>query len=209
MSDRSPVPARQILWRVLAGLLLLWAAPALGHKVNLFAFAEGERVYVQGYFSDGKRPQGGKVEVFGPGGELLLQGRTDQEGEFTFPTPAVSPIEVVLEAEMGHTARMRLDLAEEVGGGGAGGQATAEGAGEADSPQEVRRLERLIERAVTKAVLPLAREVDALKSRVSTDRLLAGLGVILACLGGVAYLQARRLRAEAERLRAAASNKKA
>ena len=213
---RPQAPTRWVPVLAVLCLLAPWAAPALAHKVNLFAFAEGGQVYVQGYFSDGKRPKGGKVEVFGPGGELLLEGRTNEDGEFTFPSPEVSPLEVVLDAELGHVARLKLDLAGEDGDGGGADQAAIDGGDDAGAVDPApgaaagvsgRQLESLIHRAVAKAVLPLAREVDALKSRVSTDRLLAGVGVILALLGGVAYLQARRLRDEAERLRAEASNK--
>lgn len=194
--------------RALAAFLCLglWALPALAHKVNLFAFAEGGQVYVQGYFSDGKRPKGGKVSVYGPDGQLLLEGRTNDQGEFTFPAPAVSPVEIVLDAELGHTARMKLDLAGErdqaPGDPNAGLTADAGAAGSAGATVDRAALEALVHRAVAKGVLPLAREVDALKSRVSTDRILAGIGAILALLGGVAFVQARRLREEALQARA-------
>ena len=34
-------------------LLSLWAGPALAHKVNVFAYAEGDKVHTQSYFNDG------------------------------------------------------------------------------------------------------------------------------------------------------------
>ena len=52
------------------------------HKVNVFAWVEGDMVFVEGYYPGGKRAQNSLVEVYNSGGAKLLEGRTNQKGEF-------------------------------------------------------------------------------------------------------------------------------
>ena len=76
----------QELKRVLAmafalTLVFMALAPsALAHKVNVFAWVEGDTVHVEGYFAGNKKAQDSLVEVFDRTGEKLLDGRTDQQG---------------------------------------------------------------------------------------------------------------------------------
>jgi nickel transport protein len=54
----------------------------------------------------------GKVTVYDSADALLLEGRTDPEGLFSFPIPEVDDLNIVLDASMGHKASFKLKKAE-------------------------------------------------------------------------------------------------
>ena len=87
---------------VLVTLLLLVAAPALAHKVNIFAYYEDGKVFCESYFPDGKKVQHGTIEVRNAKGELLLTGKTDDKGNFSFKAPPPQDLTIVINATMGH-----------------------------------------------------------------------------------------------------------
>ena len=45
-------------------ILFVLNIPALAHKVNIFAYIEGEKVYTESYSNDGKKCVNSKIEVF-------------------------------------------------------------------------------------------------------------------------------------------------
>ena len=88
------------------------AGTAAAHKVNLFAYAEGGRIYTESYFPDGRAVEGGKVQVYDSQKKLLIEGVTDKEGLFSFDIPAIDDLTIVLDATMGHKASFTLKKAE-------------------------------------------------------------------------------------------------
>lgn len=100
-----PLPSR---WGLALLLMLLFAAPALAHKVNLFAYVERGTIYTESYFPDGSPVVGGKVLVYDSGKSLLLEGQTDSKGLFSFAVPKIADLEIVIEASMGHRNSYRL-----------------------------------------------------------------------------------------------------
>jgi nickel transport protein len=87
---------------VIINLLILISSPASAHKVNVFAYVEGDTVYCEGYFPDGRAVSDGKVEVYDSQGNKLLEGTTDKEGLFNFKAPKEHDLKIVLIASMGH-----------------------------------------------------------------------------------------------------------
>lgn len=167
---------------------------AYAHKANVFAYPEGDRVYVQGYFLDGKKVKNSKVTVYS-GDKPFVEGLTNEEGEFTFLVTDKQDLRIVLDAGEGHQAEYRLSAAEVAGLQTASAQqpsanpaaATADAASPAATHAELRR-------AVAEGVMPLAREIAELKERRSVSDILGGIGFIVGVLGVFAYFQARRQR---------------
>jgi nickel transport protein len=94
-------------------LLFIGLAPlALAHKVNVFAWVEGDTVHVEGYFAGNKKAQDSLVEVFDSTGKKLLDGRTDQQGEFAFKIPKITDLKIVLTASMGHRNDFVIPMSE-------------------------------------------------------------------------------------------------
>lgn len=97
---------------VAAFVLLLAGGTALAHKVNLFAYAEGGKIYTESYFPDGRPVEGGKVLVYDSRDNLLLEGVTDKEGLFRFNIPKVDDLTIVIDASMGHRNSFKLKKSE-------------------------------------------------------------------------------------------------
>ncbi|XPS82998.1 hypothetical protein Dvar_10160 [Desulfosarcina variabilis str. Montpellier] len=95
-----------------AAAILLVGGPALAHKVNLFAYAEGGKIYTESYFSDGKAVAGGKVMVYDSQEQLILEGTTDSEGLFSFDIPKIDDLKIVINASMGHKNSFKLKKTE-------------------------------------------------------------------------------------------------
>jgi len=97
---------------IITVVLLLGSGTALAHKVNLFAYAEGGKIYTESYFPDGKPVEGGKVLVYDSKDNLLLEGVTDKEGLFSFDIPKVDDLTIVIDATMGHKNSFKLKKSE-------------------------------------------------------------------------------------------------
>jgi nickel transport protein len=93
-------------------ILLLSSGTALAHKVNLFAYVDGGKIYTESYFADGKPVKNGKVLVYDSREMLLLEGVTDQAGLFSFDIPIVDDLNIVIDATMGHRNSYKLKKAE-------------------------------------------------------------------------------------------------
>ncbi len=94
-------------------LVILTAAPAMAHKVNIFAYVEGDTVFTESYFPDGKSVESGTIEVLNSAGEKILTGTTDKEGLFSFPLPQPKEdLTIVINATMGHKNSYLLKKSE-------------------------------------------------------------------------------------------------
>ncbi len=82
--------------------LLIMSPSAFAHKVNIFAYVEGDTVYTESYFPDGKKVQGGLVEVYDSQGKKLLEGITNDKGQFNFKSLKKDDTKIVINASMGH-----------------------------------------------------------------------------------------------------------
>ena len=188
------------------GLLLLSvvASTAYAHKVNVFAYVEGDQVYIQGYFSDGTKAKNSEVTVYSSDGQELNKGQTNEDGEFTFPTQGKDQaLRVVLNAGMGHQASYDIPTDEMAGVTTAAPAITASPSPQdppradaalasSDSTAPAQISEAAIRKAVAEGVLPLAREISELKERRGFSDIVGGIGFIVGILGIVAYLKARQ-----------------
>ena len=74
----------------------------LAHRINVYARIEGDSILVEAHYGHRKKAQGASVEVFTSGGIKLLEGKTDQKGEFSFKIPEVTDLKIVIRDGMGH-----------------------------------------------------------------------------------------------------------
>lgn len=190
------------LQRVVIGLIVMGAmtSTAYAHKVNVFAYVEGDQVYVQGYFSDGIKAKNSEVTVSAADGRQLAHGQTNEEGAFTFPIHGQrDSLHIVLNAGLGHrstydipademtdtpaTSDPPLPAAETAGGNDPEGAAV---------PAQPSLSEAAVRKAVAEGVLPLAREISELKERRGFSDIVGGIGFIVGILGVFAYFKARQ-----------------
>jgi nickel transport protein len=105
--------AKRIFYLLLWGCLMVFPIEsANAHRVNLFAWVEGDTVYVESKFSGGKRVNSGKIIVLDAEGTELLNGTTSENGEFSFKVPKKTELKIVLEAGEGHRAEWTLAASE-------------------------------------------------------------------------------------------------
>ena len=82
--------------------LLIILPSAFAHRVNVFAYVEGNTVYTESFFPDGKKVKNGIIEVYDTQGRKLLEGITDDKGQFNFKIPKKEDLKIVINASMGH-----------------------------------------------------------------------------------------------------------
>lgn len=98
---------------------ILCLAPAShAHRVNIFAYVDGDTVVTDSGYSRTSRVMGGTVEAFDAAtGQRLLSGTTDDTGHFTFtiPEPAragTMDLHLLLTAGEGHQAEWTIKAEE-------------------------------------------------------------------------------------------------
>lgn len=199
---------RYVKTLVLLFVMLGTPALALAHKVSMFAYVEGDQIFLEGYFADGKKALNSKVEAFDLQGKEVWSGMTNDKGEVAFPVPKVKgDLRITLTASMGHKAEYLLKAAEMAGEPGAtepaasttvsneetsdGGAASSSGGMAGVSQTELRRIVR---REVGEAVMPVVRGLSELKERRGISDIVGGIGIIGGILGVYFFLQARKIR---------------
>jgi nickel transport protein len=182
-----------LLWGVAVVICVLVPSLAFGHRLNVFAYVEGDAIGVEAYFSDGKGARDADVAVFGPDDKQLLSGKTDVEGKFSFAAPATaSDLKIVVTTGDQHEGSYTLK-ADELGGAPSEQATPAPDPGGAVSPgQPVSRLEAKL--------TSIQRELNELKEKISLDRVIAGIGFIVGLSGVAMYFMARGVLARARRM---------
>ncbi len=72
----------------LACVLAISAVPAWAHRVNIFAYVEGDKIMVDCSYSKSKRVNHGAITVKdAKTGAVLITGETDEQGRFSFTVP--------------------------------------------------------------------------------------------------------------------------
>jgi len=102
-------------------LLLTLGDPALAHKLQVFAFAEGARISGSAYFAGGGAALVARIEVRDGEGGVLAELAPDGEGRFVYT--AAAPVDHLILAitSDGHQAEWRVPAAELATGFGYGG----------------------------------------------------------------------------------------
>jgi hypothetical protein len=93
-------------------LLCFRIEPAYAHRVNVFAWVEGDTIYVESKFSGGKKVKTGKIIVTDSQGTELVKGTTNDQGEFSFKIPKKTDLKIVLLAGAGHRAQWTIPATE-------------------------------------------------------------------------------------------------
>jgi nickel transport protein len=178
---------------------------ALAHKVLLTAYVEGDTVFVEGGFSDGTSCKNARIEVFDPSGKKLLEGKTNEDGEFSFSPPQKTDLKLVLNAGMGHRGEYTVladELPDMTGGQAARAEATSTPAAEIRKPQaseavariDPKEIEAIVDRVIQKRLRPLTQLVakSQRKTGFSPTEIFGGIGYILGLMGIAMYFRYRK-----------------
>jgi len=165
---------------------------AFAHRVILTAYVEGDTIFVESGFSDGTLCNNADIEVFDPSGKKLLEGRTDENGKFSFKPPRRIDLKLVLDAGMGHRDEYIVRAGElpEM----AAETPKHQGASEAVAGINPKEIELIVDRVIEKRLRPLIRLVakSQLKTGFSLNEILGGIGYILGLMGIAMYFKSRK-----------------
>ena len=198
-----------VMKSILIGLviLILLSSTGLAHKVNLFAYAENGMVYTESYFSDGKKVIDSTVEVFdAQNNKLLLTGKTDKNGEFSFKIPQATGLRIVLTASMGHKNEYLLsedEVKDAIGIAKLPEKAPLEKmeTEKRQAPSERatqiydNQLEAIVEHVVEKKTAPIMKKLLKIEEQMqkpSLPEILGGIGYILGLMGIGIYFKYKK-----------------
>lgn len=190
------------LWAV---LYMLAPAAALAHKVTVFAWVEGDTVYTESKFSGGRVAKDARIEVYNAAGEMVLEGRTDDQGKFDFRPPHPEALRIVLIGGAGHRNEWQVAAEEFVGAPtkvptatdvtaapGPAQVSPASVVGEVAVNLSPADLQALVEQSLDKKLAPILHRLGNLDQGPSLSDIIGGLGYILGLVGLGAYLHSRR-----------------
>jgi nickel transport protein len=190
-----------IVWAVMLGVSFFLPSDAGAHRVNIFAWVEGDTVLVECKYPDGREVYEGVIRVLDSAGKELLNGKTNTKGEFSFKVPKQDDLTIVLEAGMGHRADWPLskqDLAP------AGESAVSSApAPKAEAPPPAAKesapgaasplpagIDQAIEKALDKKLAPVLRMLAEMhEQKVRLTDVLGGIGYIIGLVGVAAYFK--------------------
>ncbi len=204
----------KLFWYVMVAMLwlVLGTMPALAHRVTIFAWVDGDMVHTQSKIGGGKPIKDSTVKVYGPGGRALLEGKTDQNGMFSFKVPQKTALRVVLDAAMGHSAEWTIP-AEEIMGSAVENRAvaTSESVSATLAPDTVRvesrpmmlepaktdlteeKIEAIVNRALDQRLQPVVQMLAKTYDRgPGLTEIIGGFGYIIGLVGIALYVAARR-----------------
>ena len=202
-------PARCCI-AAMATIFLLITPTAFAHKLNMFAYVEGDEIFAEGYFTDGKKAKNSTITVFDPDNKQLLQGTSDDDGQFTFAIPQQSDLRITVNAGMGHQAEYVLlkdELSDETGIAITTTSQPSNTRSDITSnnndpqttalPPIATRIENgairaEVERAVGKAIKPLMRELSTMRAEKSLADIIGGVGFIFGLFGIAMYFKSRK-----------------
>ena len=203
-----------ILIALCLGAFASIAGSASAHRVNVFAWVEGDKVHVESKFSGGKKVKTGKVVVMDPQGVELISGLTNEDGAFSFKVPKQSDLRVIVVAGQGHQGQWTVRAAElqgltsDTATKSAGSKrlysdhqsAVANTSGHSDAVASghninVEELETIIETVLDRKLQPINRTLAEMQQEgPGVSDIFAGIGYILGLVGIAAYIQNRKKR---------------
>lgn len=196
-------------------VLLGLSGVSMAHKVNVFAYADGDAVQVECYFTRSQKVRHGNVRVTDSvTGETLLAGVTDEQGLFRFQPDAGflktgRGMKILLNAGEGHQSDWEvapeelaaLSPSEQAAkppqaapaAPGQSSQAPGAHGAVAASALEAVELEALIGRVMDAKLAPIKQSLARQEDGAPGLRdIIGGLGWILGLLGLAAYMRYRR-----------------
>jgi len=178
-------------------IAIMMDVSVFAHKVNVFAYVDGDKIYSESYFNDGKKCVDSKIEVFDNQGNKLLEGITDENGEFSFKTPQKEgDLKIVLTASMGHRAEYTIS-ADELGDTVGLIKEELEEPVPVVSPEvsslDLKEIQLLIENTLDEKLKPIIKEIKkSQEDKISPTEIIGGIGYIIGIFGIIAYFLSRK-----------------
>ena len=190
-----------VVWAVVLMVSFFMPGDAGAHRVNIFAWVEGDTVLVECKYPDGREVYEGVIRVLDSAGKELLNGKTNTKGEFSFKAPKQDDLTIVLEAGMGHRADWPLSKQDLAPAGESAVPSAPAPKTEAPSPAAKESapgaasplpagIDQAIEKALDKKLAPVMRMLAEMREqKVRLTDVLGGIGYIIGLIGVAAYFK--------------------
>ena len=89
--------------------MFLFANISFSHKINTFAYREGNQIIGEAYFADGSPCIKCRVEVYNKKGNKIFQTTTDEKGKYNFVLKEKGFFKIKVIAGEGHLAEFELE----------------------------------------------------------------------------------------------------
>ncbi len=174
----------------LSSPLLLWA-----HKVEIYAWVEGDMVFTESFFSGGHRAAHSQIEVFDNNGKKLLTGKTDSQGMFSFKLPKKRGLKIVLRTPEGHRSEFNLKARETPvkEDRQEGGRTEKDLPMVPDPCMSREEIKAVVEKVLDEKLKPMEeRLADSQKRGPGITEILGGIGYIVGLMGIAIYFKNRK-----------------
>jgi nickel transport protein len=99
-------------------LLLGTAGQVAAHALGAECTIRQGRVEVEAYYSDDTPAREARVRVLDDQQKPVAEGRTDEQGRWSFPVPPAANYQVIVDAGAGHRKQLRISVPEQPGASG-------------------------------------------------------------------------------------------
>ena len=190
-----------VVWAAVLVVSFFLPGDAGAHRVNIFAWVEGDTVLVECKYPDGREVYEGVIRVLDSAGKELLNGKTNTKGEFSFKAPKQDDLTIVLEAGMGHRADWPLSKQDLAPAGESAVPSAPAPKTEAPSPAAKESapgaasplpagIDQAIEKALDKKLAPVLRMLAEMhEQKIRLTDVLGGIGYIIGLVGVAAYFK--------------------
>lgn len=89
--------------------LVFLCSVAYAHKVNTYAYREGDKISGECYFVDGSPCKNSRIEVYNLQGKKILETSTDEKGKYFFVLSGKENLKIIAYAGEGHRAEFTLE----------------------------------------------------------------------------------------------------
>ena len=188
-------------------LALTFVEQADAHKFIVSAWVEGDTVYVESGFSDGSPAKNAKTVVYDDQDNSLIEGQTNEYGEYSFKVPKKTAMRVVVKAGMGHQGESEISI-DELGAvslennEGASAETTAAQAVDRSEAQgnavvtgglTAADIQSAMEKALDKKLRPIVKKLSKNEAEgPSVSDIFGGIGYIFGLVGIGAYFNFRK-----------------
>ncbi len=194
-------------------ILGMFTTPAAAHRLLVFAYIAGDTIHTESKFVPDNPVRQGQVQVSDhKTGRVLITGKTDDQGKFSFKIPPEAAeqkmdLKIVVAAGQGHQGEWLLKAAGYLPGLKTATAATPASSSPSASPplplapetkpgaMDAKLLEKIVNQALERQLAPINQKLAELAvRRTSLTDVLGGLGYILGFFGLWAYFQSKRKR---------------
>ncbi|MCR5815030.1 MAG: hypothetical protein K6G15_11155 [Desulfovibrio sp.] len=185
----------------LLGSLLFCCTNAQAHRVNIFAYQDGQQIHVKAGFSRSQPARNAEITVMQLDNEaILLTLRTDQNGNCSFPIPREASrfgLIIRVNAGEGHVKTWTMNKEEfDAAKPEASSQSQAEPQTPQSGPEHVAslppNLRELLQSELARQLAPLRLELAETRQRIRFTDILGGLGWLVGLAGLFSAVLARR-----------------